>query len=439
MLLVDLKVVELFLNMATQITCCRICRNSSLLTIFDLGSHVLGSRFPKLNELDPMEAPLILVKCDDRSNSSNCGLLQLSHNVSGDELYMQQYGYRSGLNNTMIQHLDSLVKEIEDKVELKESDIVLDIGSNDCTLLKSYKQGNILRRVGIDPTGKQFSKYYPSNVSLIPDFFSANLFKDKFGEDKAKVVTSISMFYDLPDPVAFASDIKSILAPDGIWITEQSYCLTMLERNSFDTICHEHLEYYTLKQLTHIANTVGLKILDVSLNECNGGSFRVTFGHNGIESDRVKEMIKHEDNMKLHTLSPLIEFVNRCAAMKDELMNFLKPKVSSGKKIYLYGASTKGNTLLQYYGLDNSIITAAAERNPEKYGCRTPRTNIPIISEAEMRAQNPDYLLVLPWHFKKEFLEREKEYLENGGTIIFPVPTLEVYNNQKKSSTNHRY
>lgn len=418
-------------NCATAISYCRICRNSELISIFDLGSHALSSRFPTKDEPDPIEAPLVLVKCDDTNDQSHCGLLQLSHNVSADELYLQHYGYRSGLNATMPQHLTSLVREIEDKANIHEGDIILDIGSNDCTLLKAYSLGDKLKRVGIDPTGKQFSQYYPEDVCLLPTFFDQDIFVAKYGDSKAKVVTTISMFYDLPDPVAFARDIKAILADDGIWVTEQSYCVTMLERNSFDTICHEHLEYYTLKQLKYIADKVGLKIIDVSLNECNGGSFRITLAHDHadvkVNEESVSVLLKKEEELALHTLKPLHEFIERCESMKEDLMDFLVSQKKADKSVYLYGASTKGNTLLQYYGLDQSIITAAAERNTEKYGRRTPRTNIPIVPEKEMREKRPDFLLVLPWHFKKEFLEREREYLENGGTIIFPMPNLEIY------------
>lgn len=407
--------------MSTEITSCRICSHRDFTTIYDLGNQVLGSRFPKQGESDPISVPLVLIKC----NNKDCELLQLKHNTSEQELYLHSYGYRSGLNNTMVEHLTNLTTEIDNKVGLKKDDIVIDIGSNDCTLLKSYKSDCI--KVGIDPTGTQFKGYYPENVLLIEDFFDEKLFTCTFGTRKAKVVTSISMFYDLPDPVKFASDIKSILAEDGIWITEQSYAVTMVDRNSFDTICHEHLEYYTLKQIKYIADQVGLKIQDISLNDCNGGSFRVTLTHADslIEcSSFVNELYSTEAQMDLTA------FVSRCENMKEELVSLLKKKVAEGKKIYLYGASTKGNTLLQYYNLDSTLITAAAERNVEKYGCRTPGTNIPIISEAEMRRQQPDILLVLPWHFKKEFLVREQEYLNNGGCIIFPMPVLEIH--QKK-------
>lgn len=422
--------------MATEITLCRICKNTDLTTVYDLGFQGLSSRFPSENEPEPLKAPLKLVKCNDSLDDSKCGLLQLSHNVSSDELYLQHYGYRSGLNNTMIKHLQGLVSELETKVNLLEDDIVVDIGSNDCTLLKQYSKKDKLQCVGIDPTGTQFKQYYPENVCLLPTFFDADVFKNKFGDRKAKVITSVSMFYDLPDPVSFAQDIKNILDENGIWVTEQSYCVTMLEKNSFDTICHEHLEYYALKQFMYIADAVGLSIVDVSLNDCNGGSFRLTLKHSGSPSQAVCDLINNEQILSLNKLKPLNEFVERCENLKTKLRDFIIGLKSEGKNIYLYGASTKGNTLLQYYGLDNTLISAAAERNPEKYGRRTPITNIPIIPESQMRENNPEYLLVLPWHFKKEFLEREKEYIESGGTIIFPLPELEIYDtkffNKKK-------
>jgi len=403
-----------------KITQCRICKSSDLLTVFDLGSHKLSSRFPLPDEPDPIEVPLVLIKC----NNDDCGLIQLSHNTSEEELYLNHYGYRSGLNNTMINHLTSLVNEIKEKVILN-NDIVLDIGSNDSTTLRAYPDH--VQKVGIDPTGIQFKQFYPDNVTLLPTFFNKDVFLEAFPDQKAKVITTISMFYDLPDPLQFSKDIKDILADDGIWVSEQSYCVTMLENNSFDTIVHEHLEYYTLKQFKYIADHVGLDIIDVSLNSCNGGSFRVTMAHQGKYPIQpiVKELLEKEVN--LAGLQQIKEFIQRCEDGKNRLMSFLKEEHAKQKTIYLYGASCKGNSLLQYYGLDYTIISAAAERNPEKYGRRTPGTHIPIIPESEMRDNHPDYLVVLPWHFKTEFLLREKEYIENGGTIIFPLPTLEMY------------
>jgi len=417
----------------TEIKKCRICDNNDLVTILDLGDHALSCRFPGPNEDEPPTEPLVLVKCNDSQNTESCGLLQLKHNVASNELYFHNYGYRSGLNKTMTNHLANLVAEIENKVTLKKTDIVLDIGSNDATLLKSYSKN--VNRIGIDPTGTQFKRFYTSDIQLVPDFFTESNFKKIFPTKKAKVVTSISMFYDLPDPVQFMTDIKEILDPNGIWVTEQSYMVTMLERNSIDTICHEHLEYYSFKQLEWMAKKVGLKIIDVTLNECNGGSFRTTFAHMDssyqINEHNIKVMKNKEFDMQIHTLVPYQDFQVRCEKLKFQLVNFLKEQKESGKSIYIYGASTKGNTLLQYYGIDNNTITAAAERNTEKFGRRTPKTNIPIISEAAMREINPDFLLVLPWHFKEEFLERESAYLLTGGQYIFPLPCVNVISKKK--------
>jgi NDP-4-keto-2,6-dideoxyhexose 3-C-methyltransferase len=425
--------------MIVEVSSCRICGNNNLVEIIDLGIHSLSCRFPYENEDDPVSAPLILVKCDDSMNDQYCGLVQLKHNVSSDELYLHNYGYRSGLNKTMTDHLTNLTSEVLAQVTLNSNDIILDIGSNDCTLLKSYNNHTetSIRRIGIDPTGTQFKDFYPNDIQLVPDFFTYDNFVKVFPEEKAKIITSISMFYDLPDPLKFMSDIKNTLHKDGLWVCEQSYIVTMLERFSFDTICHEHLEYYAYKQIEWMGNNIGLKIVDVQLNECNGGSFKITFAHSDsqyIQNIVNIEILKNKEiEMKLNTLNPYNAFKINYEEIKQKLVPFLRNEKQFGRSIYLYGASTKGNTLLQYYDIDNTIITAAAERNTEKFGRRTPKTNIPIVSENEMRKSNPDYLLVLPWHFREEFIQREKEYLDNGGQLIFPLPKMEIYTNKKKA------
>jgi len=341
------------------------------------------------------------------------------------------YGYRSGLNATMTNHLHSLVRDVSELVQLKEGDAVLDIGSNDATLLKGYSVKG-LKKLGIDPTGKQFKEHYTSDIELIPDFFTKEKYNTSYadeGRQKAAVVTSISMFYDLPHPLQFMKDVRDVMDINGVWVMEQSYMPTMLARQSFDTICHEHLEYYGLRQIQYMAERADLRILKVEFNDCNGGSFRVTLCHQDSERmplladelliDQVLESEAH-----LTTLAPYVEFMDRCNVLKEKLKALVNDILSKGKTIYLYGASTKGNTLLQYYGIDHTHLTAAAERNPDKYGCVTPATHIPIESEAAVRAARPDAMLVLPWHFKAEFLEREKDYLRNGGCFIFPLPEI---------------
>jgi NDP-4-keto-2,6-dideoxyhexose 3-C-methyltransferase len=420
--------------MITSQNQCRICGNTDLIELTNLGTHSLSGRFPFKDEPTPLLAPLVLIKCNDMGSDHPdcCGLVQLKHNVCPEELYFHNYGYRSGLNRTMTCHLTAMVCEIVKKIHrIEQSDVILDIGSNDCTLLKAYPfTPEQVQYVGIDPTGTQFAQYYPDHVKLDSDFFTHDVFNRVCPDQKAKIITSIAMFYDLPNPLGFMQDIKKTLHPDGLWVLEQSYIVSMLNTASFDTICHEHCEYYALKQMEWMTERTGLKIIDISLNDCNGGSFRLTIAH--ADSDYVQdhnslEMLHLlEKELKLDTIGPYLEFNQRCLVMKDRLVTLLKDYKKQGKKIYLYGASTKGNTLLQYFDLDHTIITAAAERNVEKFGRRTPKTDIPIISEQEMRQQKPDVLLVLPWHFKKEFIEREQAYIDAGGIMIFPMPTFEV-------------
>lgn len=420
---------------------CRICDCCDLIEITNLGNHALSGRFPFKTEPTPLMAPLVLVKCNDLGHPDRCGLVQLKHNVTADELYQHNYGYRSGLNATMPKHLAQLTHELVARANpaVKQGDLILDIGSNDSTLLRSYPfPAEMVTYLGIDPTGPQFQQFYPDYVQLIPDFFTAKTFVSHFPARKAKLVTSIAMFYDLPSPMAFMADIKSILAPDGLWVTEQSYIISMLETVSFDTICHEHLEYYALKQIMWMADHVGLQVIDVTRNECNGGSFRLTLTHAGspyydVNCPGLEEFAKHENTWQLDTLQPYVVFNQKTEEMKSKLTTMIRILHDNDQRIYLYGASTKGNTLLQYFGIDRHLITAAAERNVEKFGRRTPQTDIPIISEQEMRTAKPDVLLVLPWHFKKEFVEREQEYLSQGGVMLFPMPTYEIMSHKKRA------
>jgi SAM-dependent methyltransferase len=412
-----------------EIKRCRICGNEKLIPILNLGVQSLAGRFPEMEEPDPLKTPLELVKCNKDAKSDACGLLQLKHTVLPEEMYAHNYGYRSGINKTMTDHLRGLVGKITDIVTLNEGDVVLDIGSNDATLLKSYN-GSGLQKVGIDPTGEQFRKYYTEDIKLVCDFFNIENYRSVMPEKKVKVISSIAMFYDLDKPMDFVKDIKEILHPDGIWVFEQSYMPEMLKKNSFDTICQEHLEYYSLGPIDWMLKKTSLRILRVEFNEINGGSFRIYACHenSGYKSDRnnIEKIFETEAELKLDTIQPYIEFKERIEELRDKLINFLTKERENGKSIYIYGASTKGNVLLQYYNIDKNLIIAAADRNPEKWGLRTPTTDIPIISEEEARGKNPDYFLVLPWHFKEEFLKREEDFLKSGGKFIFPLPEIEI-------------
>jgi hypothetical protein len=295
--------------------------------------------------------------------------------------------------------------------------------------LKAYKTEGV-RRIGIDPTGNKFLDYYPKDVNLVSDFFSADAYRSMSCEP-SKIVTSIAMFYDLEAPIEFAKQIELILAEDGIWHFEQSYMPSMLRLNSYDTICHEHLEYYSLSIVKTILEKSDLKLIDVVMNAVNGGSFAVTAAKRSNQSVKTNQpvidwLLEQEDRMGLNTPKPYRDFEERVFRHRDDLTRLIRTLTADGKKVLGYGASTKGNVVLQFCGLTASDIPAIAEVNPEKFGRFTPGSHIPIISEAEARAMNPDYFLVFPWHFKDGILRREKEYLSSGGRFIFPFPEIEI-------------
>jgi hypothetical protein len=329
----------------------------------------------------------------------------------------------------MVDHLRRRVRLACGIAHPQTGDVVLDIGSNDGTTLCAYPDCG-LTLVGMDPTGKKFARYYPRHVQLIPDFFSARRFEQALPGKKARVVTSIAMFYDLESPQNFMADIHRILADDGIWVFEQSYCPAMLDVNAYDTICHEHISYYALRQIKWMTDRVGFKILDVELNDTNGGSFCVTVAKKTAPyqtaDGRVAEILAREERLALGTLAPFVDFRNRVWKHRDELTAFVADVHRRGKSIAGYGASTKGNVILQFCGLTRQDIPMIAEVNEDKFGRQTPGTRIPILSEKEVRARKPDYLLVLPWHFKKNILAREQAYLDAGGQLVFPLPTIEV-------------
>jgi hypothetical protein len=408
--------------MHTKITKCRICGNPHLERVLDLGTQVLTGVFPKVREARITAGPLALVKCTGRDDA--CGLLQLEHSYEAGEMYGENYGYRSGLNASMVRHLHAKVARVRERVELRTGDLVVDIGSNDSTTLQAYPAD--LTLVGIDPTGVKFHSYYPAHVQLIPDFFSSRLLKERFPGRKAKVVTSFSMFYDLEEPLRFMQEVHDVLADDGVWVFEQSYMPTMLEMNSFDTACHEHLEYYALKQIKWMADRVGFRIVDLEFNDVNGGSFSITVAKTGSalpETPLVERTLRAERELGLDTLAPYAAFAERVAAFKRDMRAFVDTARAQGKTVAALGASTKGNVLLQYCGLTANDITMVGEVNAEKFGAYTPGTLIPIVPEDELLARAPDYLLVLPWHFRSFFLASPKY---KGRTLVFPLPRIET-------------
>jgi SAM-dependent methyltransferase len=411
---------------------CRICGSRALTPVVSLGEQYIAGSFAGPDGKPPVQRriPLDLVRCDPGQDQEACGLVQLRHSVPPRILY-RAYFYRSGVNQTMRDHLAGITQMAEDTVKLQAGDLVVDIGCNDGTLLNAYRtQG--LRKLGIDPATNIIEHARKSGLQVVNDFFSADALRSVYPDEKAKVITSIAMFYDLENPHKFVNDIKASLHERGVWILELSYLPLMLKMNSFDTICHEHLEYYSLAPMERLFAEHDLEVVDVTLNDINGGSFRIAVGHKGrVEPsaearDRVQTLRLHEFELALDTDAPYAEFRKKIEKIRKDLRAFLAKAKKQKKLVHGYGASTKGNTILQYCDITPDLMPAVADRNPVKWGSYTIGTNIPIISEEDSRKKKPHYYVTLPWHFMTEFKKRETDFLKRGGKFVSPMPEVHV-------------
>lgn len=406
-----------------ETTACRICGNHELLPVLDLGTQALTGIFPASREQPVPAAPLELVRC----SPAGCGLIQLRHTADLTLMYGEHYGYRSGIRPFMINHLHGKVAQLTGMVDLTPGDLVVDIGSNDSTLLRGYRADG-LTLVGIDPTGEKWREYYPARINLIPDFFSKAAFTERYGRRTAKIVTSVAMFYDLPDPVTFMAEVRDIMADDGVWLIEMSYLISMLEALAYDAVCHEHLEYYALSQIEWMARAVGLVVTTAELTDVNGGSLCVTLvkdpTRHKVDTAGLERVRGREAELGLDTPAPYETFARRVREHRATLRGFLDESRAAGKLTLGYGASTKGNVVLQYCGVDERDLPVIGEVSPGKHGCFTPGTGIPIVSEEDAKARRPDQLLVLPWVHRTGFVEREQDFLAGGGRMVFPLPTL---------------
>lgn len=411
---------------------CRICGSSTLTGVIDLGEQHLQGSFIKPGQSLPPSRRIStqLVRCNPVEDENACGLLQMAVSVPPEILY-SSYWYRSGTNQTMRDHLANIATEAMELADV-ENAVVLDIGCNDGTLLNNYPDS--YTRIGVDPS--DVAAEVDGSLKIIKDFFPSAALSNHLGKKRCNIITSIAMFYDLEQPVEFVRNIKSVLEDDGIWIFEMSYMPIMLEMNSYDTICHEHLEYYSFSVIEHLLNLADMKVVNVSFNDINGGSLRCyathkeSFKYNKpVFQKAITEIRSKEFELELDTDKPYRHFQERIESHREELSSLLKNLKRDGKTIHIYGASTKGNTILQWCGLDHTVIDCAADRNPAKNGAKTIGTQIPIVSEEESRALNPDYYLVLPWHFRDEFVKREAEMLSKGAKFIFPLPNIEIVGN----------
>ena len=415
-------------KISKTIKTCRVCGSKKLVHLLSLG-RIYVSNFLDAKQDNPpkfLKQPLELMFCD--TAESGCGLVQLRHTFSAELLY-RNYWYRSGVNRSMIEALADIASKAEKIAKPQSGDYVIDIGSNDATLFRFYKNKN-LNLVGFEPAKNliPYAKKNSPSGTYINDFFSFKAWQKKFDGKKAKIITAIAMFYDLDEPNEFIANITKCLDEKGVFIIQMSHLPSMLQQNAYDNICNEHLEYYSLDSLNNLLKRHNLEIFDVELNDVNGGSFKTYIQPKGYRtiSQKVRELEKFERGIKLFSRKTYETFASRVIGSKNKLYEFIKKETKKGKRVYVYGASTKGNTLLQFCNLDKNLIKAAADRNPDKWGKKTVGTLIPIISEEQARREKPDYFLILPWHFLKEFIQREKDYLRRGGKFIVPLPQFKI-------------
>lgn len=381
---------------------CRVC-GGNLKSVLDLG-EIYPSNFVDIT--DGTKAPLELTVCE------KCNLCQLADTVNLDSMYVENYWYKSSLNPAMVDALQDIVNSAMEIFPLSQRDRVLDIGANDCTMLGMYP--NYVHTTGVDP-----SETYKGNLEKCNSFYN-NYFPigGTFFDGEFKIITSIAMFYDLPDPTKFVEEIYRILDAKGIWIVQFTDLVSMLKTNAFDNLCHEHLEYYSVSWMKSFVKTFGLNIFDISFNNVNGRSVRLYIDKNFRETSPnvLKEITKEKEYLNSFD-NPFEAFALRILEAKKKLLEFIK-----GKDIIILGASTKGNTLLQYYGIDSKMIHYAAEVNEDKYYKYTVGTNIKIIPEKLAIELRPEYFLILPWHFKDLFGKLLLRYLRHGGKLLVPLP-----------------
>ncbi len=413
--------------MYKEISCCRVCQSKGLVDVLSLGNLAVSDFVDNPINESGIRAPLELVLCD--AKQGGCGLLQLRHTVSSEAMY-RNYWYRSGINQTMTDELADIASNAAAVANLKSGDFVIDIGANDGTLLRGYKVAG-LNTIGFEPARNLYEYGEKGTTKIIVDFFNHNAWNSEFGQTKAKTITAIGMFYDLDDPNTFVSDICKCLDDQGVFIIQMMYMPLALEKNAFDGICHEHLEYYTIKSLENLLARHGLEIFDVQMRaEINEGSVRFFIRKKGTKNSpqseaglkRVAQLRQSEEKLSFQNLETYEALVGRIEEAKQKTLDFLRQEKAKGKVIHGYAASTKGNTTLQFYGITPDLIEAVADRNPTKWGKFTVASGIPIISEEESRERKPDYYFVLAWHFLPEFIKREANFLKRGGQFVVSMP-----------------
>ena len=410
-----------------NIEACRICGSTNLTEVIHIEDQYLSPTFVTTNVDNPLadiRVPQTLVLCVKDDSANGCGLLQLKETVDPDLLY-REYFYRSAVSDTMRKDLQDVVDDVmsSEQVVAHDNDVVLDIGANDCTMLSYFPES--LTRIGVEPAKNIDWEHVPDSINIINDYFSHNAIKEALGNRKVKILTCCAMFYDLDEPNGFVADVKDSLDPQGIWCIQLSYLPSMLKNINFYDICNEHLEYYSLHTLSNLMERHGLSVFDATTNHVNGGSARVFITHSergAPATERLRALYAMEETLDLNNVQTYYDFKAQIDELKDKVKSIMLSEINQGKLVLGLGASTKGNMLLQLFDIGRETLPYISERNPEKVGLKTLGTDIELISEERARELNPGCMLVLPWYFKDEIVKREKEYLDNGGKLLFPMP-----------------
>jgi len=403
---------------------CRSCYQKELKKVISIGRQPVSSVFlaKKINNLKKYS--LDLYECQ------NCKLVQFYNVAPLKDMYGTTYGYRTSLSKLMIEHIKEKYKKLMKTKVISNGSNILDIGSNDGTFLNFFARNKKVNLFGIDPSAKKFKKFYNKKINLIVDFFSLAKIKIFFKKENIKpkkfsLISSLAMFYDIDDPNKFCNDVNSLLEPNGLWVLEMSYFPLLLSNLTYDQICHEHIAYYTLTSFNKIANKNGLRIIDISFNEINGGSIEIVCSKKNSKHKANNKKINNTLNAEKKINNKAYKRFNaRIENTKHQINKFLNK--FKNKKIIGYGASTKGNIVLNHCKINNKKLILICDANPEKYGKYTPGSNIKIISKEHMRKLKPDYLFILIWSFRKEVIKQESKYIKNGGKLVFHLPKFHI-------------